>query len=156
MNNNDEFSGNRNQVTLSYNLLCLLRWLAQCERSKLKKIISHALKDGLQQELHMISMSHNDQELIQDLHHGVIDLFELLESLLIESVKEQAVEKAKEKKLMPTIEQIDTTICDSALVQNSIEKTTEKMESNPDLNAQEQLFKELLKQWRPHDRNIIN
>lgn len=155
-NNNDGFNNSKNQLTISYNLLALLRWMAQYERPRLKKIIITALKDGLQQELNVLSIMKDDPELSEDLHTGVLDIFELLETLLGESLKEQAVERAREKKLLPSAEQIDSSICDNSLVQSSIEKTTAKVDLNPELNPQEQLFKEILKRWRPDNKNLLN
>jgi len=57
---------------------------------------------------------------------------------------------------MPAIDQIDSTVCDDATMRFSIEKTTRKIEHNPDINPREQLLKELLKRWKPHNKNIIN
>ena len=56
---------------------------------------------------------------------------------------------------MPTIDHIDSTICDDATVRSSVEKATAKSEQHPKANAQELLFKELLKRWKP-SKNMMN
>jgi hypothetical protein len=93
--------------------------------------------------------------MIEEIQHSIIEFFSMLETLLLESMKEQAVQKAVEKNLMPTIDHIDSTICDDATVRSSVEKATAKSELQPKANAQELLFKELLKRWKP-SKNMMN
>ncbi len=156
MFNSDEFSNKSSaQFTLSYELLALLRWLADHDADKLKKIIAKAVKAGLQDELH--KTDHTDQfPMINDMQHSIVDFFMLLESLLLEVIGEHVEQKAREKDLMPAIDHIDTTICDDATVRFSLEKATSKMEHNPNANAKELLYKELLKRWKPHNKNLKN
>ncbi len=51
-----------------------------------------------------------------------------MEGLSAESINERAVKIVMEKSLMPTIDQIDSTVCDDATVRFSIEKATNKLE----------------------------
>ena len=152
--NNDSFNGNNNtqQFVVSYELLCLLRWLLEHDTEKLKKLISKALASGLKDEIkqfEQIGDVQADPMILEEVQHSIIEFFSMLESLLIESVKEHMVQKAIEKNLMPTIDHIDSTICDDATVRSSIEKATAKSEQYPKENAQDLLFKELLKRWKP-------
>ena len=73
----------------------------------------------------------------------------MLDALIIETMNEQAVQRAMEKNLLPAIDQIDSNECDNATVRFSIEKATSKYEHNPKENPKELLFKELLKRWKP-------
>jgi hypothetical protein len=144
------------QFTLSYELLCLLRWLIDHDAEKLKKIIKKAISsDQFSQEIK--DLDNNDpSEQAEDMQHSIIDFFGMLESLLLESLNEQVEKRAREKNLMPSVEQIDSSICDDATVRFSLEKTTNKIDKNPNINAKEQLFKELLKRWKPHKKNMLN
>jgi hypothetical protein len=36
------------------------------------------------------------------------------------------------------------------MVLSALEKTTSKLDLNPDINPKEQLYKEILKQWQPN------
>ncbi len=153
--NNNLFPNNNTQFVLSYELLCLLRWLIEHDADKLKKIIAKAVASGLHEEMQRTDNT-SELNLSEDMQHSIIDFFELLEDLLFDTVNEHVVQKAKEKNLFPTIDQIDSTICDDATVRFSVEKVTKKIDHNPNTNAKEQLFKELLKRWNPHNKNIKN
>ena len=159
--NNDSFNNNNNsaqQFVISYELLCLLRWLLEHDVEKLKKMVSKALASGLREDIKQFEQFgdvNTDPAMIEEIQHSIIEFFSMLETLLLESMKEQAVQKAVEKNLMPTIDHIDSTICDDATVRSSVEKATAKSEQQPKANAQELLFKELLKRWKP-SKNMMN
>jgi len=155
-----------NQFVISYELICLLKWLAYNNSSKMKKIIKKALESGLREELlkknNIIDQSFGEttegpESALEDIQMSMLDFFAMLEELLIESLDEQAVENALEKNLMPAIDQIDSSVCDDATVRFSIEKATSKREKNKSpQHLKETLLKELLKRWKPRKKNILN
>ncbi len=146
---------NNAQFVLSYELLVLLRWLVDHDTDKLKKVIGKALKSGLQEELRKLDQT-EDMDILNEMQHSITDFLHLLESLLIETVSEHVKEKARQQKLLPAIDQIDTSMCDNTTVSFSLEKATAKLTDNPDENAKELLFKEILKRWKPIDKNLKN
>lgn len=153
MNTLDNKKGS--QFVLSYELLALLRWLADHDADKLKKIIGKALNSGFQEELNRINEI-EDSTLAEEMQHGITDFLSLLEALLVETLSENLEKTVHYQDLIPAIDQIDSTICDDHTVRFSLEKTTEVMENNPDANAKELLFKEILKRWKPADKEIKN
>lgn len=160
--NIDSFNNNNNnhaqQFVISYELLCLLRWLLEHDVEKLKKMVFKALATGLKDDIKLFEQLGDvnaDPAMIEEVQHSIIEFFSMLETLLLESIKEQAVQKAVEKKLMPTIDHIDSTICNDDIVRSSVEKATEKSELYPKENAQDLLYKELLKRWKP-SKNMMN
>jgi hypothetical protein len=163
MINNNDSSNNNNQFVISYELLCLLRWLTEHDAERLKKIISRAVVIGLKDELlkmeHFFDKHKKDmpeaEHNLEEIQYSIVEFFGLLEALLIESLNEHAVQQAVEKNLMPAIDHIDATVCDNDTVRTSIEKATSKSEWNSKENAQEILFKELLKRWKPQ-KNVMN
>jgi hypothetical protein len=156
MNDNNSFShDSSSQFALSYELLHLLQWLTRNDADKLKKIIAKAIAQGLHEEIQKTD-NLSDSNLLQDMHHSMIDFFELLDELLFDAMAERTEKKAREKNLLPTIDLIDSTFCDNETVRSSIEKTTKKLDHHPTMNAQEQLFKELLKKWKPVGKNNMN
>lgn len=156
MNDNNSFShDSSSQFALSYELLHLLQWLTRNDADKLKKIIAKAIAQGLHEEIQKTD-NMSDSSLLQDMHHSMIDFFELLDELLFDAMAERTEKKAREKNLLPTIDLIDSTFCDNETVRSSIEKTTKKLDHHPTINAQEQLFKELLKKWKPVGKNNMN
>ncbi len=146
---------NNSQFVLSYELLVLLRWLIDHDENKIKKIIGNALKSGLQEELQLLDNAENVAEL-NELQHSITDFLGILESLLIETTGEYIKEKARQQKLLPSVDRIDTTLCDDTTVRFSLEKATSELADNPDANPRELLFKELLRRWQPTDKNIKN
>lgn len=156
MNDNNSFShDSSSQFALSYELLHLLQWLTRNDADKLKKIIAKAIAQGLHEEIQKVD-NMSDSNLLQDMQHSMIDFFELLDELLLDAMAERTEKKAREKNLLPTIDLIDSTFCDDETVRSSIEKTTKKLDHHPNINAQEQLFKELLKKWKPVGKNNMN
>lgn len=143
------------QFVLSHELLYLLQWLIEHDTNKLKKIITKAVASGLREKMQKVDNT-AELNLSEDMHHSIIDFFELLEELLLDAINEHVAQKAREKNLLPAIDQIDSTVCDDATVRFSVEKATKKMELNPNANPKEQLLKELLKRWKPHNKNVIN
>lgn len=136
------------QLTLSYELLHLIRWLIENEPEQLKIIIDNALDSGLKEDFKQLYVS--DQEKITDaMHYNIVDFLTLLEELLHESINEHTIKTVMKKKLMPAIDQIDTTECDTFMVQESVEKASNQFELDPKTNAQDLLFRELLKSWNP-------
>lgn len=155
--NNNEFSNDNNaQFILSYELLALLRWLAEHDAEKIKKIINKSLSAGLKDEVNRARKGKSEDQSIQDIQHGIIDFFGLLEILLHESMSEAMVQTAVQNNLMPSIDQIDSAICDDETVRSSLQRTTAKIEHNPKQNPKELLFKELLKRWKPQNKNVMN
>jgi uncharacterized membrane-anchored protein YjiN (DUF445 family) len=156
--NDNPFSNDNAQFVLSYELLCFLRWLVYNDSDKLKKLITKALASGLKDDIDRIRGQKINDQMNEEVQHSILDFFNLLEMLLNESVNEQTVQRALSKNLMPAIDQIDSSICDDEVVRSSVEKVTTKIEHNPKANeqAKELLFKEVLKRWKPHNKNILN
>jgi hypothetical protein len=135
---------NSDQLVLSYELLQLLEWLIEHEAESLKKIIKRSISKGLNKKL----KSHNTPN-ASAIQGNVIDFLELLEILLYESNHEVNVSDVIRKNLMPAIDHIDTSNFNIATVESSAAIASTKKEKNPSENAEELLFKELLKRWKP-------
>lgn len=146
---------NNTQLTLSYELLFLLQWLIENEPNKLKNLIAGALKNGLKDELKTIDNS-IEQKNTQDMQYSLVDFLGFMEVMLQEVNNEQTMQRIMEKKLMPAIDQIDTNACDTETVQCSVEEATSKLELEPDKNAQELLYQELLRCWKPNKETLSN
>jgi hypothetical protein len=135
---------NSDQLVLSYELLQLLEWLIENEAESLKKIVKRALSKGLSKKLKSRELPNASA-----IQGNVIDFLELLEILLFESNHEVNVSDVIRKNLMPAIDHIDISNFSSATVESSAAIASTKKERNPSEDAQELLFKELLKRWKP-------
>lgn len=156
MNNQDNGSAKNNaQFVLSYELLALLRWLVDQHEETLKNIVGHALSAGLHEELQKIERT-EDATYLHEIQHSITDFLTTLEALLVEQVSERIRQRAQYTDLAPALEKIDSTVCDQAIVDVSIEEATSKLEMNPKANPKELLFKELLRRWKPADSKMKN
>lgn len=154
--NNDSFSHDSNsQFALSYELLHLLRWLGNHETDKLKKIISKAIAHGLHDTIQKSTAS-PDPNVLEEMHHGIIDFFEILDTLLSDAINDHVEQKAREKNLLPTIEHFDTSLLDTEAMRSSVENTTKKLDLNPHMNPKEQLCKEFLRKWKPANKQNMH
>jgi len=154
--NNDSFSHNGNsQFALSYELLHLLKWLGQHDIDKLKKIISKAVAHGLHDTIQKSTRS-TDPNILEEMHHGIIDFFEILDTLLGDAISNHVEQKAREKNLLPTIDHFDSSLLDDNTLRSSVENTTKKLDLNPHMNAKEQLCKEFLKKWKPLNKQSMH
>lgn len=144
---------NDNQFELSYEFLFLLRWLVDYEPENLKKIITRASRNGFKQEFNkFLASKQQSPELVQ---RSIVDFFDLLDTLLIEVLHEESVKKVLDRSMIPALDQIDSRQLDAAVVHNSLDKASQRLEHHPEQNPKEVLFKELLKRWKPH-KNQLN
>jgi hypothetical protein len=139
---------------ISYELLCLLRWLVENDADRLKKMITRAVQHGLNEKIELIR-SYSDDEALEDAQDNMVEFFSTLEAMLVDTIQEQAMNQAFERKLMPAIEHIDSTACDNTIVQASLEKAHSKITHNPDKNPQEILLTEILKNWKPTKKEAL-
>ncbi|MCX5924729.1 MAG: hypothetical protein NT124_00320 [Candidatus Dependentiae bacterium] len=157
IDNGDFFNKNHSgQFTISYELLCLLRWIVEHDTNGLKNIVTTAMRDGLHTELQKIDTISDLNLTASGIEETVSDFAKILELLLLDAMDEEMVRKAEQKKLMTDINKIDVTLCDDDTVRISLEKTTTKIEHNPKVNPKEQLYKEILKQWQPQNKKLFN
>jgi hypothetical protein len=143
------------QLVLSYELLCLLRWLIEHDATKLKKMVSKAVASGLYEHIRLLDKKSSayDQEDMQD---NILDFLGLLETSLLECMSDHVTHKARSTNLLATVEQLDTTLCDPDIMMSSLEKVATSTHKNPALNPQEMLYKELLKRWKPEKKSALN
>jgi hypothetical protein len=153
MNNNNSFDP-ENQCELSYELLYLLKWLADHEEGTLKKIIARAVQQGFKHKI-VNTDSTIDEFTNEGIQHSIVDFLDLLDILLHDSLNEQSIKTAQQQNLMPDINKIDSNICDSNTVQTSLDKTSAHLENYPNANAKELLYKEILKRWKPQTKKKI-
>jgi hypothetical protein len=139
---------NNNQLELSYELLYLLRWLVEHESETFKKIVARAVRHGFKQP-------NGNQQNVEMLQHSIVDFLDMLDTLLIESVHEEDVQKILDRQRIPELDHIDASACDQETVQLSLDKATTVLEHKPDKNPKDVLLKELLKRWKPQ-KNVLH
>jgi len=143
---------NNAQLTISHELLFLLQWLIAHEEKKIKQIIKKAFKSGLQNKLDHFSKknNHKKETSSEDLTYIVNDFFNLLEHSLLDAMTSTLTNNHNHHQMIPALDKIDSTVCDSTVVQSSLEKASTEFAKHPEKNnAHQILFHELLKNWKP-------
>lgn len=153
MFDNNDLPNNSSQFAISHEVLALLRWLVEHHAEELKNVTKTSLQKGLHDTLFD---KESTPPTIEDTQESIVNFFSLLEFILMEASEEHTSQKAKEQKLQPTIDQIDSNFCDTNTVQNSIECVTTGTKEKSDENTRDLLFKEILKRWNPHTQQTLN
>ena len=156
MTNKDLDFDTDEQFAISYELICLLKWILDHDTNKLKKIVTKSLSSGLKEKLRDKNYFSNEENVLEDIHQTILEFFVIMEDILLEALSEEAIKTALEQDLIPDIEKIDSTECDDATVMFSVEKATSKIKKNSNDNPKNLLFEELLKRWKPSKKNIVN
>jgi len=143
-----------NQFSLSYELLYVLQWITDNEYDILKKIIHRALSEGGVNKMNK-AVQHNADDLSAQAHQTIIDFFALLEAALINVIHEDNVKYSTQRTILPALNQLDIDPNDDDTVAASAAQVTTAHKKNPGLDAQELLFKALLKRWKP-DKKLLN
>jgi hypothetical protein len=149
---NHEFDNNGDQFVLSYELLQLMEWLVEKDEEGLKKLIKKAISNGLDIRL---KKEKNNKLIASQAQDNIVNFLTLLEIMLTEATQEHSVDHIMEKALIPAIDQVDITACDTSTLKSSIAVATSKSEKNPNQNAQDLFLKELLKRWKPSKKKRV-
>lgn len=157
----DSFSNNgggdnTSQFVLSFELLTLLAWLIEHETDKLQKIVDKAVVSGLKQQLRLSEQFEQDAAMAQQARYNIVEFFGLLETLLSTALSKDTIKCATEKNLLPTIDHIDSTVCDMETLRGSIEKAATKLQNHPCDNPQQVLFEEILRSWKPNKKQMAH
>jgi hypothetical protein len=87
---------------------------------------------------------------------SIIDFLSLMELLVYQTKHEVEVDSQLTKQLMPAIDHIDQKTCAQEIVASSVEHASAQKNKNPHVNAQELLYKELLRRWKPAKKTVMN
>jgi len=148
---------NGSQLVLSRELLTLLRWLVENDAPKIQRLVEKAMQSGLDDQIRKELSDTSFPDVEAEAHLSIIEFLSLLEASLFEAMKESTARKAAQKKLMPAIDQIDNTICDGATVRSSVEKAIKRVNApSTDEGSKEALFKEILRNWKPQNKKVLN
>lgn len=142
--NHNPFDNDAQQCVVSYQLLQLLRWLFEHEQEALKRVVAHAVKQGLDEAIFQPTQLHESDE---ELQQSIVEFLSLMEALLYEVMREGELKKVTVS--IPSVDNIDAAVCDDTLVAMSVAQTRTAMEKNPRQDPKELLCKELLKRWKP-------
>jgi len=158
MKKNESFDNN-SQFVISYELISLLEWILEHGDDQLKTIIQTAMQSNqLKNTAETTNLPASAAYPLEEIQAIITHFFELCDTLVAEIKDEQSRQQAIAQNLLPTIDKIDHQACDNTILQSSISNTTAKLEKKPcdSKKAKELLFREILKQWKPRKKQVIN
>jgi hypothetical protein len=159
MFDNNDLPNGGVQFTISHEVIAFLRWLIVHHPDELKSLAKKSLHDGFWAHITKYDTTSADDQDIEkdkDTQATLLDFFGMIEILLLEAIEEYMAKQAKQTQLQPTLDQIDTAFCDTITVKSSLEHVTKTYAADSNISARELLFRELLKQWRPHKSQLLN
>lgn len=138
-------------IQLSVELIRLLQWMLEHEHDTLKEIIARAkAKHSTQSLLEALQNPiFNSEESIKE---HIIHFFSSLDALIAESSEEEQESKQiMHRFLVPSLKQIDSSICDIDTINRSAEQARNAIETGIASNSKEALCREIMKQWNPNN-----
>lgn len=133
---------------ISAELIQLLLWLSQNEQEGLKKLVKKSLASGLKdlfEKNKEISIENHED----DFENNLIEFCTVLENLIFEFNETDQTQKTLERRLIPALDHIDRTVCDTATISACAAKVTDNPLTKNSALMQKTLYKELLKRWKP-------
>lgn len=141
------------QLVVSPELLVFLQWLVQNEPAALKKLITRALRQGI---LSKNAAEKTLADSVANMQEIVTDFFSMVDLLVADaqSNKKRVPALKAPHPVSKAADQVDSSACDDETVAFSVARTAQALKRNTKLDARETLYKELLKNWSPRDKNV--
>lgn len=161
------------QISLSIELVCLLNWLLKNEKNLLHSLVKQAVERGLLSDLQQIDVSEQLQS-PEFLYTTLTDFLDLLEQALIKNLETINVDTTTRDAILPALQKIETDSLDFKTVWLSMQQTKARinkkqrkssidgkkiLETTTSATLQDPmniLFEELLKNWKPNNKETLN
>jgi len=166
-------------ISLSFELICLINWLLKNEKQLINALVKQALKNGFAQELEKIDGEHT-LENPEELYATVIDFLLFLEKNLLKNLETASIDIHTQEEILPLVKKLDADNIDHKTLWLSMQQTKKQLckernkredlqdiqesditketiapDQAPD-QAAEILFEKLLKNWKPHLKEPLN
>lgn len=149
-------------ISLSYELVCLINWLLKNEKPALNALVKQAIKNGFLDDLEQVE--NPEQAVSQEfLYTTVFEFLLHLEKNLIKHL-ETIQTNTQEELLFPALQRMDATNLDARTMwlsmhqaKNVLNKTV--LPATRDTSADEAatvLFERIIKNWKPNQNEPLN
>ena len=139
------------QVVVSLELVKLIEWILEHENEGLRRLINRAVFKGM-----ISNRPSQDFESLDDMNQYIVDFLAKMESFLDKAVEKQVMKNVQKNDILPAVRYIDTTSCDTSLIEQTLERITNKLPNPTNESPKELLIKELLKRWNPGKNCTLN
>lgn len=167
------------QISLSFELISLLNWLLRHEKTMLNSMLRQALEHGFAEELEKIDAASIATAESEELYNTVLDFLDYLEQSLIKNLESIHVDNKTKDAIMPTLQKLEADSLDHKTLWLSMQQTKARMLKAKQLIPQQQpkvpkaegtgttktnhtehankiLFEQLLKNWKPNNKDVMN
>ena len=159
-------------VSLSFELICLLNWLVRREKALLNTLVKRAVENGFVGELE-IGSEVDSMESPEQLYTAVLDFLEFLEQALIRNLETIQVDGNTKDRILPALQKIEPGNLDLRTVWLSMQQTKTRLKKELKMPTQTSqrisedekiviqgpekiLFEQLLKNWKPTNKETLN
>lgn len=149
-------------ISLSYELVCLINWLVKNEKTALKSLVKQAIKNGFLNELEQLEQP--EQGASQEfLYTAVFEFLLHIEDNLIKNLESMHV-TTQEELLFPALQRMDAPHLDARTMwlsmhqaKNLLNKT--QLPASHDAltdKVANVLFERIIKNWKPDQNEPMN
>ncbi|KKQ33208.1 MAG: hypothetical protein US49_C0002G0103 [candidate division TM6 bacterium GW2011_GWF2_37_49] len=144
-------------ISISLELLILLEWIVKNEKNVIDNIVKNALKNGLIQQLNQLP-DKPDMDMIEKFYPTVINFLLAMENSLIESLVKEQDNVLTNQEILPLLKKINLADINIKTIYQSTSQANKKIKSHKydNLNSQQILFQQLLKNWKPGKKDQAN
>lgn len=113
-------------ISLSFELICLINWLLKNEKQLINALVKQALKNGFAHELEKID-STQVIENPEELYATVIDFLLFLEKNLLKNLETVSVDTHTQEKILPVVQKLDADNIDLRTLWLSMQQTKNQL-----------------------------
>jgi|SaaInlLV_10m_DNA_2_1039722.scaffolds.fasta_scaffold06969_4 hypothetical protein len=148
------------QLSLSFELICLMDWLVKNGQKDVTNLVKGAIKKGFEKELDKISDA--DYSKMDDyLNNTVLEFVFMLEDILIKEIEGVSVKESIRENTSATMKNMDIDAIDTKTVWLSLQQTKSQLKKRKEDNkaadeAKKILCAHLIKNWKPKAGDPVN
>jgi hypothetical protein len=153
------------QISLSLELVYLINWMLTHQRTQVSVLVKQAVKQGFVEELSALEEVGNAQS-ADFLHATLTDFLDFLEKNLVKQLETVSLSDATKDAVVPALRKVDMKNLDFKTVWSSMQHTKARLgtpktprrtkKASASQNATDILFEELLKNWKPDNKETVN
>lgn len=150
-----------NNISLSFELICLMSWLLKNEKQAVNALIKQAVKHGFTENLELMGEQENGL-MSEQLYTTVLDFLIFLENSLIKQLDDAVTSNSDQKELLPTLKKIDahfdsrTLLASIRQAKSRLAKYNKKLQDENKKETQQVLFESMLTNWKPNEEDLVN
>ncbi|MBM3894300.1 hypothetical protein FJ366_01770 [Candidatus Dependentiae bacterium] len=150
-------------LSVSFELICLMGWLLKKDKHALRELIQKALSGGVADAIYDLQAS-KPAELSDTMEKTVSEFFEYVESILAEGVPVNKPKGVLSSQTRDAIKKVDQHVIDPHSFWNSVNRAEEAVEMlGGDLNQsareamfKNELYKNILSNWTVPSEDVLN